>query len=127
MVDRPYLAGLEILRLITFQPVDLVIFEDVISQLVGGIELASVDRPKRRQFGHQRGFLARQIVVGDIVAELVGIAHVAAEQGEQGIALELRLVAVLEQLEQGVMGTCHRRGRLGGGRRLGDWRRGDRG
>ena len=48
--------------------------------------------------------------IAEQVAEPVGVAHVAAEQRLQRIALEARLVAVLEQLEQAVVRALLRGG-----------------
>jgi hypothetical protein len=63
----------------------------------------------------RRGLLLRQIFVGNEVAELVGIAKVTAENAEERVALELGLVAFLEQAEQPVV---RRFGRGCGRRRL---------
>ena len=52
------------------------------------------------------GLLRLIMRVAEQVAEPIGVAHVAAEQRLQRIALEARLVAVLEQLEQAVVRAC---------------------
>ena len=49
------------------------------------------------------GALRRVIFVGDAVAEPVGVAQVAAEDGVERVALEAGFVAGLEQLEQPVV------------------------
>ena len=61
------------------------------------------DRVQRGQVGLGRGSLGGEIFVGDIVAEPVGVAQVAARQRVQRIAHQARLVARLEQVEQAVV------------------------
>ena len=60
-----------------------------------------------------RRLLALVVSVAIEVAEAVGVAHVAAVERLQRIALEARFVAVLEQLEQALVSALLRHlGRL---------------
>ena len=72
-------------------------FEDVVGELVGRRERLAIDPAKRRAILLARRALGVEIGVADIVAQLVGIAHVAAEQRIDRIAAEIVLVALLEQ------------------------------
>ena len=60
---------------------------------------------KRLEIMFGRSFLALKMRIAEQVAKLVRIAHVAAEQRLDRVALKARLVAVLEQLEEPVVGT----------------------
>ena len=64
------------------------IFEHVVGELVGRIELVARDGAKRGEIAFRGCLLRRIIFVGDAVAEAVGIAQVAAEDGVQRIALQ---------------------------------------
>jgi hypothetical protein len=121
VVHRPDRGQRQHVRLEPAQGVPGRKIEHVVGDLVGGVELGARDRMKRGEVGLGRGALRGVIFVGNPVAEPVGVAQVAAEDGVERIALEARLVAGLEQLEQTVMRALlgnHGRRDLGG-----DWRR----
>ena len=95
--------------------------ERVVGELVDFAQVVARDRVERRQVMLGRRLLRLVMLVAEQVAEPVGVAQVAAVQRLQRVALERRLVALLEQLEQPLV-----RARL----RLcscGDLRRGRRG
>ena len=111
---------------IALQRLLLVALEHVIGDLVGGAQLAAVDLHQRCQLCGFGGLFPGEIFVRNIVAELVGIALVAAEQRADRIALQVFLVALGEQglhlLALGHLGgfvMFHRSG-AGRGERLGD-------
>ena len=125
MVDRADDGQRHHLVGIAFQRLLLVALEHVIGDLVGGAQLAAVDLHQRGQFGGFGGLFLGEIFVRNIVAKLVGIAFVAAEQRADRIALQTVLVALREQgLE--LLGLGHLRLVVvldrrcaGGGKRLG--------
>ena len=126
MVDRADDGQRHDLVRIALQRLLLVALEHVIGDLVGGAELAAVDLHQLCQFGGFRRLFLGEIFVRNIVAELVGIAFVAAEQRADRIALQIFLVASGEQgLHLLALGhlrgfvMLHRRG-AGDGQRLGD-------
>ena len=129
MVQRPNLGQAQNVRLVPAQRILGRIFEHVVGELVGRIELVARDGAKRGEIAFRGCLLRRIIFVGDAVAEAVGIAQVAAEDGVQRIALQRGFVAGLEQLEQPVMRAlfgCRLSDRLGGRRDRCRLRRGRR-
>jgi hypothetical protein len=89
----------------------IVALEYVIGDAVGGRELGAVDCRELTQVALRGGTLAIVISVREEVAELIGIAHVAAEQGAERIAAKAVLVRSLEQSVQLLAGIGPRRGR----------------
>jgi hypothetical protein len=102
-------ARLEILERILRLP-----FEDVVGDPVGLAQLRPVDPVECGEIGLRSRPLGVEIGVGDEVAEPVGVAQVAAEDGADRIALEVGLVALVEQPRQ-PLAFGLRRGRSGGG------------
>jgi hypothetical protein len=87
------------------------ILEDVIGELVVLAEPAARNRLQGGKILLGRGPLALVMGIAEEVAEPIGIAIIAPEQGLERIALEARLVAVLEQLEKPVVSALLRRRR----------------
>ena len=70
----------------------LVLFENIIRDLVGGVQLGPVNAAELGQivFG---GFpLSGKILIGDKIAKAVSIAHIAAKQRAQRVALQIRFI-----------------------------------
>jgi hypothetical protein len=109
MIDRAHGRGREDRRPEGGQPVGQRPLEHVIADLVARAEPGAVDGAQGGEVALGGGLLGGQIVVGDEIAELVGIAQVAAEQREERIALEEILVRAREQRLERL-----RLGRLGG-------------
>ena len=121
MVDRPLQLRLEDGRLHAFEVEAALPFEDVVGDALLGRQPGAVDPGKAGEIRLRRRPLARDISVGNIVAEPVGVAKVAAEQRLERVAPERRFVAVVEQLRE-PLALAHpgrRRGWPGGGRRRG--------
>jgi hypothetical protein len=116
VVHRPHRRQGKHVRLQAAQRVPGLIFERVVGQLVGRVELRSVDLPERSEVMLGSGAFGSIIFVAEIVAEPIGIAHVTAEDGADRIALERRLVARLEQGKERVMLALDRLGRRRFGR-----------
>ena len=115
VVDRPRHRRLEQLRREAAQGDLGLVLERVVADPVVGAQAGAVDLSQPGEVGLGRRLLGRVIGVGDVVAEPVAVAQVAAEQRLERIALEARLVGRGEQREQpGV-----RRRRVGRGRRRG--------
>ncbi len=114
MVHRPDPGQRQQVGLISAKRVRGRIFEHIIGELVSRIERGPVDGMERGKVMLGRRLLTGVIFVGDIIAEPVGVAHVAAKQGVERVALEAGLVAFLEQSEQLVVRRllCDRRGRF---------------
>ena len=105
VVERAHFGQRQNVRLQPAQRVRRRIIEHVVGELVGRIELAARDRLERRKVVLGGGLLRRIISVADIVPQPVGVAHVAAQERFERVAPEVPLIALLEQLEQPVMGA----------------------
>jgi hypothetical protein len=97
--------------------------ERVIGNLVGRSELRARDRLERREILFRRRFFGLVMGVAEQVAQMVGVAHVAAEQRLQGVAPKVGLVAFVEKREQPVVRALLSRRRRG--RHLDRQRQGD--
>ena len=112
MVDRANRGQRQHLRRQIGERVAPLIFEDVIGEPVGRVELVAGDGAQRRQIGLGGGALGVEIGVGAEIAEPVGIAEIAAEHRLQRVAPQARRIALLEQ-------SVERRGGAGPRRRGG--------
>ena len=103
MVHRTHFGNGEQVRSKRLQRLSLIVFENVIGQLICFIEGAAVDLAKlaQIQFGIRPTGIA--VFVGQIIAQPVGIAHVAAEQRAHRIEREATLVGILEQRKKRIM------------------------
>ena len=72
--------------------ISLVLLEHVIGDLVGRIQLATVDAFQRLQIGFGGFAFIGEIGIADEITKTVGIAHVAPEHGVQRIALQACLI-----------------------------------
>ncbi len=105
MVDRALDRLLQQLRRVAAQIEIGLPLEHVIGDLVGGVELCAIDRGERLEVALVRRLVRGLRLIGEEVAEPVGIAQVAAHQRLDRLALEHRLIAVMEELEQpGILG-----------------------
>jgi hypothetical protein len=114
VIERPHRRQCEQLRLDAAELHLRLPFEDVVGELVRGRQGIPVDGGELAKLVLPGGPLGGEIGVADAVAEPVGIAHVAPEQGAERIAPEIVLVARLEQAVE-VLARVANRSRCGRG------------
>ena len=120
MIDRQLHADEREIGLETAQVQRPLPFERVVDHLIGGRKPAAVNLGEPPQIFLGGRAFGRQIGVGQIIAELPGIAHVAPVERVQRIALQIGLIALRQKcakLPGRAGGGCDRRCAVHSGRR----------
>ena len=117
VIHRQRFGDREQVRRVALERLLGLVFEHIVGDAVGRIQLVARDRAQRREIVLGSGLFRLEVRVAEQVAEPVGVAQVAAVESLERVALEARLVAFLEQLKQPLVRARLRRrggGRLGG-------------
>ena len=118
MVDRQKRLEGEDSRAGLLDRAPLRIFEDVVGKPVVRAQRRAIDCMQCGEVRFRGGPLPGKIIGGEWIADRVGAAEIAAEEGSDRVAPQKRLVGAFEQgLERGAIGRRVDRRSLGGERR----------
>ncbi len=100
MVHRTHFARREDRGGIALLLTLLVIGKDIVGKLVGGRQLAAVDFGQLREVYGIVRLACGKMLVGQVIAQAVRVAHVAAKQRADRIELEAAFIGIREQREE---------------------------
>ena len=103
MIDRAHLSDSQDFRGEACPRSLLIVGEHVISQLVRGRKLAAVDFCQHGDVLRIIRLARSEIFVGQVIAQPVGIPHIATKQGADRVQLQFALVRIGEKREQFIM------------------------